>query len=55
MLQFADKAIKTVVITVFHMFKMLCRDLENIKKKKESNHILEMTVAVSDEKSTRWY
>ena len=54
MLQFADKAIKTVVITVFHMFKMLYRDLENIKKK-ESNHILEMTVTVSDEKSTRWY
>lgn len=53
MLQFADKAIKAVVITVFHMFKMLCRDLENIKK--EPNHILEMTVTVSDEKYTRWY
>jgi len=32
MLEFADRDIKTVIITVLHMFKMLCRDMENIKK-----------------------
>ena len=31
-LEFADKDIKTVVITVFPMFKMLCRNMEKFKK-----------------------
>lgn len=54
MLEFADRDIKTVIITVLHMFKMLCRDMENIKKKMHQTKIPEMTIIMSDEKYTRW-
>lgn len=33
-LELADKNIKRVIITVFHEFKMLSRDMEGIKKKR---------------------
>lgn len=31
MLELEDEHIKTVIITVFRMFKVLSRDMENIK------------------------
>ena len=30
MLEFTDKDIKTAIIAVYHMFKKLCRDMEDI-------------------------
>lgn len=32
MLEWADKDVKTVLVTLFHMFKKLIRDTEDMKK-----------------------
>ena len=50
MLKLADKDIKTVIITVFHMFKKLSRDRKDIKKTKTK--LLKMKTRIPEIKNT---
>ena len=53
MLKLADKEIKTVILTVFHMFYNLCRDMEDVKK---NTHIklLEMKTTEFEVKNSQY-
>ena len=50
MLELADKDIKTVAITVFHMVKNLSRDIKNISKTQKV--LLEMKTTMPEIKNT---
>lgn len=53
MLELADKDVKTVLVTLFHMFKKLIRDTEDMKKTQIK--LGEMKVPVIEtEKHTGW-
>ena len=53
-MELVDKDITLVIIIVFHMFKKLCRDMENIKKE-SSQDSREENYNVWGEKYTKWH